>query len=88
MPHSPTTLTVTRKLNEDQPHQLSLSSCDASQLSQHSRGSDCIFFVVVENVISMRLDGRGGALRGDDFRYELYRQLGTKEIDDQITGAQ
>ena len=47
-----------------------------------------MLFFAIENVISMRLDGRGGALRGDDFRYELYRQLGTKEIDDQIIGAQ
>ena len=47
------------------------------------------FLYCVENVISMRLEGRGGgAFRGDDFRYELYRQLGTKEIDDQIIGAQ
>ena len=49
---------------------------------------DCMLYFAVENVISMRLEGRGGALRGDDFRYELYRQLGTKEIDDQIIGAQ
>ena len=39
------------------------------------------------NVIVVRLNGRGTGRRGDQFLYQVYRRLGTVEITDQIDGA-
>ncbi|CAH1789952.1 unnamed protein product [Owenia fusiformis] len=33
------------------------------------------------------IDGRGSGYKGDKFLHEIYRQLGTKEIEDQLTGG-
>lgn len=34
------------------------------------------------------VDGRGTAARGDDFRFLLYRKVGTIEIEDQILAGE
>jgi len=34
------------------------------------------------------LDARGSAAAGDKLKFELYRRLGTVEIEDQIIGGQ
>jgi dipeptidyl-peptidase-4 len=40
-----------------------------------------------ENVIYASIDGRGSSARGSRFLHEVYRRLGTVEIQDQIAGA-
>lgn len=40
------------------------------------------------SVIYAKIDGRGSGLRGDKLLFQLYRNLGTVEIEDQITTAQ
>lgn len=39
------------------------------------------------SVIYAKIDGRGSGLRGDRLLFQLYRKLGTVEIEDQITTA-
>ncbi|XP_052873190.1 venom dipeptidyl peptidase 4 [Anopheles cruzii] len=39
------------------------------------------------SVVYAKIDGRGSGLRGDRLMYQIYRKLGTVEIDDQIAGA-
>lgn len=39
------------------------------------------------SVIYAKIDGRGSGLRGDKLLFQIYRQLGTYEIEDQITTA-
>lgn len=40
-----------------------------------------------KKVIYARIDGRGSGLRGDALMHQIYRKLGTAEIQDQITAA-
>uniref|UniRef100_A0A182MBV6 Venom dipeptidyl peptidase 4 n=1 Tax=Anopheles culicifacies TaxID=139723 RepID=A0A182MBV6_9DIPT len=40
------------------------------------------------SVVYAKIDGRGSGLRGDHLMYQIYRKLGTVEVQDQITGAQ
>ena len=40
-----------------------------------------------ENVIYVSIDGRGSGARGDRFLHEVYRNLGTVEVQDQINAA-
>ena len=40
-----------------------------------------------ENVIYVSVDGRGSGGRGDRFLHEIYRHLGTVEVEDQIIAA-
>uniref|UniRef100_A0AAG5DHZ4 Venom dipeptidyl peptidase 4 n=1 Tax=Anopheles atroparvus TaxID=41427 RepID=A0AAG5DHZ4_ANOAO len=39
------------------------------------------------SVVYAKIDGRGSGLRGDRLMYQIYRRLGTVEVQDQITGA-
>nr|XP_040232159.2 prolyl endopeptidase FAP isoform X1 [Anopheles coluzzii] len=39
------------------------------------------------SVVYAKIDGRGSGLRGDRLMYQIYRKLGTVEVQDQITGA-
>uniref|UniRef100_A0A182Q376 Venom dipeptidyl peptidase 4 n=1 Tax=Anopheles farauti TaxID=69004 RepID=A0A182Q376_9DIPT len=39
------------------------------------------------SVVYAKIDGRGSGLRGDRLMYKIYRNLGTVEVEDQITGA-
>lgn len=39
------------------------------------------------SVIYAKIDGRGSGLRGDKLLFQIYRKLGTFEIEDQITTA-
>ncbi|XP_049546146.1 venom dipeptidyl peptidase 4 isoform X1 [Anopheles darlingi] len=39
------------------------------------------------SVVYAKIDGRGSGLRGDRLLYQIYRKLGTVEIEDQIAGA-
>uniref|UniRef100_A0A182MXQ3 Venom dipeptidyl peptidase 4 n=1 Tax=Anopheles dirus TaxID=7168 RepID=A0A182MXQ3_9DIPT len=39
------------------------------------------------SVVYAKIDGRGSGLRGDRLMYQIYRNLGTVEIQDQINGA-
>lgn len=41
-----------------------------------------------QQVVVASLDGRGSAARGDKFMYEIYRRLGTVEVEDQLIGGQ
>ena len=41
-----------------------------------------------ENVIYVSVDGRGSGGRGDKFLHEIYRRLGTAEVEDQIIAAE
>ena len=38
-------------------------------------------------VIYVTLDGRGTASRGDRYLFQLYRRLGTLEVEDQLLGG-
>ncbi|XP_055621792.1 venom dipeptidyl peptidase 4 isoform X3 [Toxorhynchites rutilus septentrionalis] len=40
------------------------------------------------SVVYAKIDGRGSGLRGDKLLFQLYRKLGTVEIEDQITTSQ
>ena len=40
-----------------------------------------------ESVIYAVIDGRGSGARGQRHLHSVYRQLGTIEVDDQVTGA-
>lgn len=40
-----------------------------------------------KSVIYVRIDGRGSGLRGDNLMHQIYRKLGTAEIEDQIATA-
>ena len=40
-----------------------------------------------ENVIYVSVDGRGSGGRGNRFLHEIYRHLGTAEVEDQIIAA-
>ena len=40
-----------------------------------------------ENVICVSIDGRGSGARGNQFMHEVYRRLGTVEVQDQIAGT-
>ena len=40
------------------------------------------------NTIHAVIDGRGSLGRGDEWLHELYKQLGTKEVEDQILAAE
>ena len=40
-----------------------------------------------ENVIYASIDGRGSGGRGDRFLHQIYRRLGTLEVQDQLIGA-
>ena len=42
----------------------------------------------LEDVITVRLNGRGSGSRGDDFLFELYRRIGQLEPEDQVMGVQ
>ncbi|XP_053658952.1 venom dipeptidyl peptidase 4 [Anopheles marshallii] len=39
------------------------------------------------SVVYAKIDGRGSGLRGDRLMYQIYRKLGTVEVQDQIAGA-
>ncbi|XP_077997531.1 inactive dipeptidyl peptidase 10-like isoform X2 [Glandiceps talaboti] len=39
------------------------------------------------NVIVASIDGRGAGFYGDKFMFEVYKQLGSVDIEDQVTGA-
>ncbi|XP_058118923.1 venom dipeptidyl peptidase 4 isoform X2 [Anopheles coustani] len=39
------------------------------------------------SVVYAKIDGRGSGNRGDRLMFQIYRQLGTVEVQDQITGA-
>jgi dipeptidyl-peptidase-4 len=39
------------------------------------------------DVIVASIDGRGTAAAGDNFKFQIYRKLGTVEIDDQIAAG-
>ncbi|XP_050080187.1 venom dipeptidyl peptidase 4 isoform X1 [Anopheles maculipalpis] len=39
------------------------------------------------SVVYAKIDGRGSGLRGDRLLYQIYRKLGTVEVQDQIEGA-
>jgi len=41
-----------------------------------------------QNVIYAFIDGRGSLGRGDQWLHQLYRQLGTKEVDDQALATE
>lgn len=41
--------------------------------------------VTNKNVVYGRIDGRGSAFKGSKMLFEIYRRLGTVEIEDQIT---
>lgn len=45
------------------------------------------FLTSSENVIYASIDGRGSGARGDRFLHKIYRNLGTLEVEDQVTGA-
>jgi dipeptidyl aminopeptidase/acylaminoacyl peptidase len=38
-------------------------------------------------IITATVDGRGSSGRGDNYRYEMYRKMGTVEVEDQIIAA-
>ncbi|XP_063704179.1 venom dipeptidyl peptidase 4 isoform X2 [Culicoides brevitarsis] len=45
------------------------------------------FMTANKSVIYARIDGRGSGLRGDLLLHEIYKKLGTVEVDDQISTA-
>ncbi|KAM9328458.1 dipeptidyl peptidase 4-like [Pholidichthys leucotaenia] len=45
------------------------------------------YLASTENIIVASFDGRGSGYQGDALMFEIYRGLGTKEVEDQITAA-
>jgi len=43
--------------------------------------------ITSKGVIYAFIDGRGSARQSDDLKFQVYRRLGTVEIEDQIYGA-
>ncbi|XP_054915193.1 dipeptidyl peptidase 4 isoform X1 [Poeciliopsis prolifica] len=45
------------------------------------------FLASTEKVIVASFDGRGSGYQGDELMFEIYKRLGTSEVEDQITAA-
>uniref|UniRef100_A0A3Q4N8H9 Dipeptidyl-peptidase 4 n=1 Tax=Neolamprologus brichardi TaxID=32507 RepID=A0A3Q4N8H9_NEOBR len=45
------------------------------------------YLASTEKIIVASFDGRGSGYQGDKLMYEIYKSLGTKEVEDQITAA-
>lgn len=45
------------------------------------------YLASTEKIIVASFDGRGSGYQGDELMHEIYKRLGTYEVEDQITAA-